>query len=426
MFVADLRLIVEGPEVMGPILKISPDQQQAIILLMGLAVIYLDGVGLGLLWPLLPYLATHYGASAIVATQLLAVPIVIGIFGGVLFGKLSDKYGRGPIIILDLFGTLAAYALLLGANSLSLVFAARIVAGFFGNRGAVVNALLTDRARGLGHVGRLSWTATMAALGSLSGTLLSGVSTRLAADPDAQYQLVIWLAIGLTSIGLALAILYMLTCEETRQTRAANPPAPLFSKRSLETAQALWAPLLCVLTNNFAWYMNAVMPLAMERRFHWSIGQTSFVLAGLSLALVIARPTIVPYLTKRIGLRGSLALFGGVGVVALIGMGLAPTALVFMIAYWAFSAVGLANIVPSALISQEANPADRGYAFGLASSAGSLGALSCAGGAGFLLEHFGEAAPFLLAAGLLATGGSVLLSVSRSKSAEAAAQKAEA
>jgi len=128
-------------------------------LLLILATVFLNIMGLGLILPILPFYATEYGAdgahvgllfTAFSGMQFLASPV---------FGALSDRYGRRPIILFGVLGQVLAYLLMGFATSLGMLFASRIFAGLTAGNISATQAYVADitrpedRTRAYGLVG---------------------------------------------------------------------------------------------------------------------------------------------------------------------------------------------------------------------------------------------------------------------------------
>ena len=121
--------------------------------------VFVDVLGFSLILPLLPYYATSFGASSTVVGLLLAANAVTQFVGAPLLGRLSDRYGRRPLLLVSLMGTVAAFLMLGLAKSLWMLFLSRIVDGLLGGNISLAQAYITDitsdrdRARGLGFIG---------------------------------------------------------------------------------------------------------------------------------------------------------------------------------------------------------------------------------------------------------------------------------
>src|SRR5512137_1505709 len=75
-------------------------------------VVFVDMLGFGLIMPLLPYYAETFGATPIVIGLIVASYAAASLIGAPLMGRLSDRYGRRPILLLSVAGTFLGYLLL--------------------------------------------------------------------------------------------------------------------------------------------------------------------------------------------------------------------------------------------------------------------------------------------------------------------------
>src|SRR5580698_11466059 len=91
--------------------------------------VLVDVLGLTLMLPLLPFYAEHFGASPLVATILGASYAACQLVSGPILGRLSDRIGRKPVLLVSQMGTLCGFLLIGGATSLPMLFLGRIVDG---------------------------------------------------------------------------------------------------------------------------------------------------------------------------------------------------------------------------------------------------------------------------------------------------------
>ncbi|NIP32893.1 major facilitator superfamily domain-containing protein 9, partial [Candidatus Saccharibacteria bacterium] len=95
-------------------------------------IVLIDLLGLTIIIPLLPIYAASFGVNALVIGALGAAYPVMQFFGAPLLGRLSDRFGRRPILLISQIGTLSGFILLGFANSIWLLFLARIIDGISG------------------------------------------------------------------------------------------------------------------------------------------------------------------------------------------------------------------------------------------------------------------------------------------------------
>ncbi len=159
-------------------------------------IVMIDLLGFGLILPLLPFYAETYAATPLLVGLLTASYAAAQLIGAPLLGRLSDRYGRRPVLLVSIFGTLLGFLLLgvadplgraLAAGAgpdvtntviLTLLFISRVVDGLTGGNLTVAQAYITDvtdaqnRARGLGLIGAAFGLGFI--FGPAAGGLLSG------------------------------------------------------------------------------------------------------------------------------------------------------------------------------------------------------------------------------------------------------------
>jgi len=115
--------------------------------------LFIDILGFYIIIPYLPSLIKTYNTTPLVIGLLLATNAVFTLFSAPIWGRLSDKFGRRPMLLIAEAGTCSAFLILAFSNSLNLLFVARIVDGIFGGNYPITKAIITDsvppRDRGL-------------------------------------------------------------------------------------------------------------------------------------------------------------------------------------------------------------------------------------------------------------------------------------
>src|SRR5512141_162061 len=107
-------------------------------------VVFIDLLGFSLILPLLPYYAETFKASPFVTGLLVASYAAAQLVGAPLLGRLSDRYGRRPILLASVFGTFLGFLLLGFATTLWMLFAARILDGLTGGNLSIAQAYISD------------------------------------------------------------------------------------------------------------------------------------------------------------------------------------------------------------------------------------------------------------------------------------------
>src|SRR5690554_5480930 len=106
--------------------------------------VVIDLIGFGLILPLLPFYATHYGASPLTVAMLAAVFSIAQFLSATPLGGLSDRIGRRPVFLGCMALSVIGYIELAFADSLLAIFLARIVAGIGSGKIGVARAIIAD------------------------------------------------------------------------------------------------------------------------------------------------------------------------------------------------------------------------------------------------------------------------------------------
>ena len=122
-------------------------------------IVFVDLLGFSLILPLLPFYAETYEANPTMIGLLVASYAAAQLIGAPILGRLSDRFGRRPVLIISIFGTFIGFLILGFANSLTMLFISRLLDGFTGGNISVAQAYITDttdeknRTKGLGLLG---------------------------------------------------------------------------------------------------------------------------------------------------------------------------------------------------------------------------------------------------------------------------------
>jgi DHA1 family tetracycline resistance protein-like MFS transporter len=373
-----------------------------------LLIVFIDLVGFGMVIPLLPFYAEHFGASPAAVTLLMAVYSLTQFATAPVLGALSDRWGRKRVILLSLAGAAASYVVMAGADSLAVLFLARAFAGAMAGNVAAAQAYIADvtgpaeRARGMGLFGAAF------GLGFVFGPALGGA---LAGTGGAVDFVLPPLAAAATSAGaLVLAALAL------RETRAPGAPAR-------RRAGGWLAPLAAVSGNTalrplvltfflvvFAFAgLEATFALWAERQLLWGPREVGAAFAGVGVVAVAVQGGAIGPLTRRLGeervlLVGIAALAGGFVALPLAGDAVAAALALAVLA----AGFALANPALNSLVSRRAETGAQGASLGVAQSASSLARILGPASAGALFTAGGRAAPYLASAAILVVVGAVL------------------
>jgi len=373
--------------------------------------VFLDLVGFGIVIPLLPLYAQRFGAGAVAVAWLLAVYSLMQFLFAPAWGRLSDRIGRRPVLLVGLFGSAAGYLAFGVAGSLPVLFAARALSGVAGANVGVAQAYIADvtrpeeRARGMGMIGAAF------GLGFIVGPAIGGVLSRWG------FAAPFLFAAALTFANATLAV-FRLPESLPPERRSARPGSfglaerarALFGSATPGRLRALYlAGFLFTLA--FAG-MEGTFSLWADARWHATRHGVAFLFVFLGVVSAIAQGGVVGRLVRRIGER-RVALLGVGGLAA--GLALAALAPSWPVLFAALGLIalgqGIASPTVSSLISHQGGPGEQGRVLGIYQSLSALGRAAGPVAGGVALAHVGLAAPFLSASAVMVAAGVVLAAI---------------
>lgn len=374
-------------------------------------IVFIDLLGFGLILPLLPFYAQAYDATPLVVGLLTASYAAAQLVGAPLLGRLSDRYGRRPVLLVSIFGTLVGFLLLgladpagrwlaaaLGwsdgrAIILGLLFLSRVIDGLTGGNLTVAQAYITDvtdqkdRARGLGMIGAAFGLGFI--FGPAAGGLLSAWG----------YAAPAYAAAALAALNLGAVAAFLpesLTVEvRARNSSAARPPVSLAAMW-----QALGRPRVGPLLHIRFFFglafaiFQSIFALYAQYRLGLDARSTGFVLTYVGVLSAIVQGGLIGAITRRF--RDSQILMAGVSLmaVALAGWAATPNLWVLLLVMIPLALAGgsLTTVLSSAL-TKAVYPEEVGGTLGLAASVESLTRVLAPTVGGWLLGQFGAWAP---------------------------------
>jgi len=362
--------------------------------------VFVDLLGFGIVLPLAPFYAEFYGATGFQVGLLMMVYSLMQFLFAPLWGMLSDRVGRRPIILLSLVGSSISYLIFGLAPSLFVLFVSRIFAGIFGASISTAQAYIADttkpedRAKGMGLIGAAF------GLGFVLGPAVGGFFSQYGYGVPA----FIASAICFTNIFIAF---FRLPESLTTERKGIAPLGERYHpKQFVKVFQnpnlGLVILLMFFATFSFA-NLEATFALFTERRFEFTASEVGYLFAYMGLLIAIVQGGLVGRLVKIFGER----VLVRVGLfLMVVGLGLIPYAKnVWVLAIvLAFLAFGLGMNTPSlnSLITQYGDPTRHGGILGVSQSFSSLARILGPTWGGFSFDRFGISSPYF-------SGGAVML-----------------
>lgn len=358
--------------------------------------VFIDLIGFGIIIPLMPFYAETFGASALTVGLLSTSFSFMQFVFAPFWGRLSDRIGRRPVILMGLFGSFASYMLFGLASSLTVLFIARIFAGIAGANIATAQAYMADvttpenRAKGMGLVGAAF------GLGFIFGPAIGGFLSRYG------YQAPSFFAAALSLANFSAA--WFVLPESHPSIGRARPGLTRFQAiRAAATRPGVPQLLLIffIVTAAFSAF-EATFALFSERRFGFGPTTIGYIFAFVGVVLSIVQGGLVGRVVKRFGER---RLVPPAILTLAVGLALIPASygLPMLLLATALLAVGMGfnNPAIQALISKLSHADEQGSVLGVSQSMGSLARILGPAWGGYVYDHFGTVTPYVAAAGLM-------------------------
>lgn len=373
--------------------------------------VFIDLLGFGLLIPILP----AFGLKVLNIDEA-SIGIVISAYSFIqfifnpIFGRISDKRGRKPVIVICLLLNAAGYLLFSITNSFFLLLISRIVAGIGGSSISVAQAYIADvttpenRSKGMGIIG------SAFGLGFVFGPLLGGILSEFG------YAVVGYASAGFSFLAFILTSLFL---PESLKPRTITQSAPIRSRRLIDVQSfkvvfkkpdlALLISLFFVLTFSFANIYGTFALLGIQV-YHFTDKQNGFMFGIIGLTSAIVQGALIGTINKYLSKK---KIFIISSFLISLNLALIPYAINFLglAIVGIFLSIGTGMFQPTilSLISEVTSEQEQGITLGINQSMSAFARMLGPLWGGFAFEYLGYPFPFLT--GALFTAAIFLISI---------------
>lgn len=367
-----------------------------------IAVAFVDMIGLMIVIPLLPFVATDLGASPVVIGRLIAAFSIAQLLSAPFWGRVSDKYGRRPALLIGLTASTAAYLVFGLAHTIWLLYLSRLVQGAGGGTTGVLNAYVADSIEPAERAKALGWLSAATSAGVVIGPAIGSAAAHF----------------GPAAPGIFAALLCATNAIFAWRWLPESRPTPT----EIKQRKPVWHAAFEVLqhpggmVNSLIWVyaggmlaftcLTAILALLLKDEFAITARTVGWIYSYIGILSVVIRALALGPAIRYFGeLRGMR-----IGLVALItGLLAYPAATHFwqLLLIIPLVPMGTALIFPTttSLISRFSPPAETGLTMGVAQTYGGIARAVAPIIATFAYQTVGHGAPFYLAATLVALVG---------------------
>lgn len=358
--------------------------------------VFIDLIGFGIIIPLLPLYAKEFGASGLTVGLLLMSYSLMQFFFAPIWGRLSDRIGRRPVLLMSLAASAIGYTIWGLSGSLVMLFLSRIVAGFGNANLAVAQAYVSDvtpeenRAQGMGVIGAAF------GLGFVLGPAIAGFAIHFGVHPN---------VLGFIAASFSVVdLVFTALCLPEPENRKSNQRDPFslgadFYFRTISNKR-LALSLFIIFMSTFAFAnMETTLVLLTNKYYNFTMAQNSYLFAGLGLVMVFIQGGLI----RRLGKKHADATLISIGT-ALIAVGLLLTPVTHNLYILCLALIilatgsGINTPSNSSLLSKLAPSNEVGGVMGVGQSMSTLGRIFGPIAGGFLFDVAGASSPYWLGA----------------------------
>jgi len=394
-------------------------------LLIAFITVTLDLLGLGIIIPIQPFYAETFGASPMMVTWLGASYSLMQFLFVPFWGRLSDRIGRRPVILTSVALGVIGYVIFGLANSLLLLFAARMLSGFGNANIATAQAIIADTTTGADRTKGMGLIGAAFGLGFIFGPALGGFLGQFGLAAP---------AFGAAVLGIINFVFAFFMLPETRPANAPETvrvaPWAILPELMKRKNFVRIVVILGVMTTGFA-LMEQALGLYIERiwvpealilegeaqatALRHAAALTAYFLVVVGVTATIVQGGLIGRLSRRFGER-PLAIIGllliglSSALIPVVG-GLGEYAAMFPLAILMATGTSLTTPSLNSILSQTVHADEQGGALGIGQSASALGRVIGPAMSGLLFE-FTIVAPFYASAILLGVALVIALGIS--------------
>ena len=366
---------------------------------------FVDMVGLLMIIPLMPYYARSFGASALVVATLMSAFTAAQLVAAPFWGRVSDRYGRRPALLVGLGAAAIAYVVFAFANSIWLLLLSRVVQGAGGGTTGVVQAYVADAVEPEERAKALGWISAATNVGVALGPPVGSFALNLFGVHGPGL-----IAASLCLLNIAFAWRYLSESRDMVEARSSKPKkgASFAAVKHVFTHSKEAAPrLIWVYAIGIGAFqgITAILALYLDDRFGITADKIWVIFTFMGTISVITRAGILGAAVDR---WGEVRL-SHIGLMMLaVGLAAFPLMPTYITLYFAVTLIplGTAFTFPcvTSLLSRVISRNERGLYMGVQQTFGGLARVTVPLFAGFCYDRFGHSVPFYVSAGLVLVG----------------------
>ncbi len=362
-----------------------------------LLIMITETLGFSLILPFLPFFAMDYGATPFQIGLIISCFSLFQFFSAPILGRLSDHFGRKPLLLISQFSTLAGFIILGFAHSIELILLSRIIDGLFGSNFVIAEAYLSDISEKKDRSKAFAISGVAFGIGFLIGPAIGGLLSTLGIE---------YLAFGAAtisafSIGLSLIFLKETVKRPDHSFRHTFKNIKFIDTKQVKrflfdsaTSRKMLAMFFYVFSNVL---FISVFSLFVEKKFSLTAKDVGFILAYVGITSILLRLIIMPFSLKRLSEKKLTAAAFVIYLGGILGLALSGSFEVFMIFVTFFTiGTGLLRPLIQASVSVVIPETEQGALLGVTNSFSSISQIFGPTMGTAMLQHSGAQGVMLL------------------------------
>jgi len=342
------------------------DKKTAVLLL----VVFIDLVGFGVVIPILPLLIQGIGGGVLMVGIIISIFSLFQFLFSPILGRLSDKYGRKPVLIISSFINALSYLFLFLSQHIWIIFLARILAGIGSANISVAQAYIADVSKSHERTKKFGLIGAAFGLGFIVGPFLGGaiserfsISAVFLAPAILSFTNTVLISIILKESNLALQKHIKIEFINLKITKEVMRPKNIS-----------FLFLLFFFVNFALSLIIGVFSLLGQARFGWNEAQNGYYFGLIGISSFLTQSYLIRLLLKRFDETQLIRLGLIVFAIAIFLMGTSQYIwLTLMVGLLSPFGVSLLMVNTQSLISLESKPEEQGIVMGAAQSVAALG-----------------------------------------------------
>ena len=363
-------------------------------------IVFIDLLGFGIVVPYLPsYAFEKFHASNFTIGLLMASYSFMQFLFAPIWGGLSDRWGRRPILIMSLAGASISYWILGVAATLPILFFSRLLAGTAAANISTAQAYVSDtttpenRAKGMGMIGAAF------GLGFIFGPAIGGALSHIS------YALPAYFGCALSATAMICAATLLPESLKPGQAQPATKrhigPRAIIKAFTHSHLRLLFA-IFFIFTFSFSCY-ETTFPLIGIKEYHYNPAQIGFWFAYVGVITAAIQGGLIGRLAKRHGERKLILVGIALSLLGILFIPYSPSGKILALVLFSLGiGAGVTNPSLSSFISLSADASEQGTVLGMSQSLSSLARILGPIWGGLAMQHWGLASPYLTCAALLA------------------------